>query len=73
MSEIFFNTRREFFLMLYFRGGWFKLPYTASVRNNFGKNYLNGNTAGFNSLRILVAGERCNFTGEYFERGPYLS
>ena len=26
-------------------------------------------TAGF-SLRILVAGERCNVTGEYFERGP---
>ena len=25
------------------------------------------------SLRILVAGERCNVTGEYFERGPYLS
>ena len=24
--------------------------------------------AGF-SLRILVAGERCNVTGEYFERG----
>ena len=25
-------------------------------------------TPGF-SLRILVAGERCNITGEYFERG----
>jgi len=24
--------------------------------------------SGF-SLRILVAGERCNVTGEYFERG----
>ena len=27
--------------------------------------------AGF-SLRILVAGERCNVTGEYFERGLHL-
>ena len=27
--------------------------------------------AGF-SLRILVAGERCNVTGEYFERGSTL-
>ena len=26
------------------------------------------NYTGF-SLRILVAGERCNVTGEYFERG----
>ena len=25
------------------------------------------------SLRILVAGEKCNVTGEYFERGQYLS
>ena len=28
--------------------------------------------AGF-SLRILIAGERCNVTGEYFERGPQVS
>ena len=42
MSEIFFNTKGEIFFkkLLYFRGGWFKLPYTASVRNNFRKNFF---------------------------------
>ena len=30
------------FLTWYFRGGSFKLPYTASVRNSFGKKYFNG-------------------------------
>ena len=71
----YFSTQKGeiFFLMLYFRGGWFKLPYTASVRNTSEKSYLNGNTAGINSLRILVTEERCNFTGEYFERGQHLS
>ena len=30
--------------------------------------YITLQTAGF-SLRILVAGERCNVTGEYSEKG----
>ena len=45
------------------------------MRNTFGKimemevyGTLQDLYSGF-SLRILVAGERCNFTGKYFERG----
>ena len=45
------------------------------MRNTFGKimekevyGTLQDLYSGF-SLRILVAGERCNFTGKYFARG----
>ena len=40
-----------------------------SITSILGLQLFLENLTGF-SLRIVVAGERCNVTGAYFERGP---